>query len=1419
MNKYFKKLLLIVFVSMLFIPLKASALEYDSSLDPVLDVEVNQAGTVTWTRSLSAAEVFIKEDGSASYNDPLIYKEVDEDDDMPSVHLINLINEKCPSATYGCANGTTGAYQLLIREKNEEATTFRETEITVQFADNKLYRVHHVKFYDGSTVIDSQLVKHGHTVQRPDNSVLIKGLYSSYDFYRDPDFTERFNYSYDSITEDTNVYVKFRANFWVDVVLEDGNSSSNYGFVESTDGNSMWDAGTAASADMDAEMEIRAVPRPGFNFVEWRAATNLNRVDFENAETYSTDQTITIHFTGNMTVYAVFEQDETARFTVTLDPNNEINQTATIPGFTYAQEWIIEDPSTYNFATPAGSEFVGWRIKGELYNPKDTYIIREDIIAQAVWRSDDTPKYTVAFEPNNGTTIDDAIVAEGEKVTRPTDPIMAGFTFDKWYKDDMYTQEYDFNEPVTEDLILYARYHTNLWYRTYNLDTGEVEEGIGAIEDDWGNQYEDAVATSIYQFEERFLRPVPAAGYDFVEWRIGASDEVIAYTYDQLPTYSTETSISLIPSGNTTVIAVFKKASSVIKEANVWVTYPTIGEAPSDEVFSDFETRYNARVVSWNILGEDYDPENPILYFVKDLTYELRVEFTPEEGYTFADDCVFTINGQATSRYGANNQVQVYWQATHSGEPEYEITFDFNGGTRDGRTTETYNWVAFGYVLSPESLLDGVEIPEGKALDYVLVNNERHDLDTDLMINQDYYIEYIWKDAPTEPLTVTFKVDGVTYETKEVAYGELVEEPETPEKSGFIFSSWEDSEWGMPFEFTQKIYKDITLTATWLEAGDPVYVYFETGYGPGMDTITATVGDTIDAPVAPENENYRFDGYYSDYNYRNAYDFSKPITHDVTIFVKYTRMLHEIVFNLDEPNDYSTPETLFMENPNDELYDVMTLSWYDETKGTELGYTEEFIYGHVYTNEFEFYPRDGYEFADDAVIIINGEEYPVDGPLSSVLEVRYTAGGEGYHRVNFDYNGGTASSIRDYTRFVGETVTFDYDLIMDYVIAPAGKLFDYAEMNGERITLGSPVTLGYENTLKYYWKDQKPKYTIKYDYNGGKKNGKATETVVTENTWFPLDKSNFVSGLTKPANKDLDYLLINGKRENFGAQYTLTSGTTSVKYMWIDINLNSTRVSYGSTNTITLSWNKVRDAAGYYVYQSTNNKTWKKVATTTALTYTAKKLTANKKYYYRVEAYRSNKVVFTKSPVLTTKTAPKTSKLKVKKSTYNTVTLTVTKVTGAKKYIIEKSTDNKTFTTAKVVTKAGNVLVGGLNTGTKYYYRVRACNEYNNCNAYSKVVNKVPELKKPTIKVSSKAKTQMTVKVPLVDGAAGYVIERSLAKSKGYVLVKDVKDARAYLDTNLLSKKKYYYRVRAYRIVNGKKVFSAYSKVANAKVK
>ena len=40
-----------------------------------------------------------------------------------------------------------------------------------------------------------------------------------------------------------------------------------------------------------------------------------------------------------------------------------------------------------------------------------------------------------------------------------------------------------------------------------------------------------------------------------------------------------------------------------------------------------------------------------------------------------------------------------------------------------------------------------------------------------------------------------------------------------------------------------------------------------------------------------------------------------------------------------------------------------------------------------------------------------------------------------------------------------------------------------------------------------------------------------------------------------------------------------------------------------------------------------------------------------------------------------------------------------------------------------------------------------------------------------------------------------------------------------YTNKKLTSKKTYYYKVRAYRVVNGKKVYSGYSKVKGVKIK
>lgn len=60
----------------------------------------------------------------------------------------------------------------------------------------------------------------------------------------------------------------------------------------------------------------------------------------------------------------------------------------------------------------------------------------------------------VIFNTSNGSAVETQFVREGETATRPvTDPTRSGYLFDgKWYTDPAFTQEYDFNSPVVNNL-------------------------------------------------------------------------------------------------------------------------------------------------------------------------------------------------------------------------------------------------------------------------------------------------------------------------------------------------------------------------------------------------------------------------------------------------------------------------------------------------------------------------------------------------------------------------------------------------------------------------------------------------------------------------------------------------------------------------------------------------------------------------------------------------------------------------------------------------------------------------------------------------------------------------------------------------------------------------------------------------------
>ena len=92
-----------------------------------------------------------------------------------------------------------------------------------------------------------------------------------------------------------------------------------------------------------------------------------------------------------------------------------------------------------------------------------------------------------------------------------------------------------------------------------------------------------------------------------------------------------------------------------------------------------------------------------------------------------------------------------------------------------------------------------------------------------------------------------------------------------------------------------------------------------------------------------------------------------------------------------------------------------------------------------------------------------------------------------------------------------------------------------------------------------------------------------------------------------------------------------------------------------------------------------------------------------------------------------------------------------------------------------------------------------------------------PSLKSPSVKLKS-GKKKAIVKYNKVSGASGYKIYRSTKKSKGYKLIKTTK-SRSYTNKKLKSKKTYYYKVRAYKKVGKKTVYSSYSSIKKVKVR
>ena len=74
---------------------------------------------------------------------------------------------------------------------------------------------------------------------------------------------------------------------------------------------------------------------------------------------------------------------------------------------------------------------------------------------------DTSTKFQVSFDSKGGTTVPSQSVAEGGKVTKPTNPTRSGYSFTGWFADEACTKAFDFTTAVGGNITLYAGWKAN----------------------------------------------------------------------------------------------------------------------------------------------------------------------------------------------------------------------------------------------------------------------------------------------------------------------------------------------------------------------------------------------------------------------------------------------------------------------------------------------------------------------------------------------------------------------------------------------------------------------------------------------------------------------------------------------------------------------------------------------------------------------------------------------------------------------------------------------------------------------------------------------------------------------------------------------------------------------------------------------
>ena len=144
--------------------------------------------------------------------------------------------------------------------------------------------------------------------------------------------------------------------------------------------------------------------------------------------------------------------------------------------------------------------------------------------------------------------------------------------------------------------------------------------------------------------------------------------------------------------------------------------------------------------------------------------------------------------------------------------------------------------------------------------------------------------------------------DGEALSAIKVCNGDILEAPEQIYKEGYVFKGWYTDEICSEenkFKFgRQTITADTILYAKW-DTFCPTISFSSDIAGGALDSVQVNYNEIFARPGEPTLEGYTFDGFYANEELTTPFDFSKAITEDTTIYLKWNINSYTVTFDPD----------------------------------------------------------------------------------------------------------------------------------------------------------------------------------------------------------------------------------------------------------------------------------------------------------------------------------------------------------------------------------------------------------------------------------------------------------------------------------------------------------------------------------------